>query len=126
MSPEAINYMSIAERHLERAELIFKAEVYEDAARNAYTAALNAARAVVFDKLTIAPKTHAGTRTKFLELVNNGLAFDATLAHFLTEGFEKKQGIDYGPEVVFVTRDEAADYLARARTFLAAARAVCD
>ena len=41
-------------------------------------------------------------------------------------GFEKKQGIDYGPEVVLVSRDEAADYLARAREFLAAARRVCE
>jgi uncharacterized protein (UPF0332 family) len=125
MSPEAVNYISIAEKHLERAERIFQAEVYEDVARNAYTAALNAARAVVFDKLTIAPKTHSGTRSKFSELVHNGLAFDARLVQFLAEGFEKKQGIDYGPELVFVTRDEATDYIARARAFLATARAVC-
>ena len=126
MSPEAVNYMTVAQRHLERAEKIFLAEVYEDVARNAYTAALNAARAVIFDKLTIAPKTHSGTQTKFLELVRNGLTFDAELADFLAAGFEKKQGIDYGPEVVLVSRDEAADYLARAREFLAAARRVCE
>lgn len=126
MSPEAVNYMAIAEAHLKRAELIFLAEVYEDAARNAYTAASNAARAVIFDKLTIAPKTHAGTRTKFQELIRNGLPFEKALGDFLAEGFETKQGIDYGPEVVFVSRGQAQDYLARARTFLDAARAACD
>ncbi|MBV9993232.1 MAG: HEPN domain-containing protein [Alphaproteobacteria bacterium] len=118
--------MSIADAHLKRAELNFLAEIYEDAERNAYTAALNAARAAIFDKLTIAPKTHAGARTKFLELVNDGLDFDAGLANFLAEGFEKKQGIDYGPELTFASREEAEAYLARARAFLAAARAVCD
>ena len=126
MSPEAINYMFVADMHLDRAERNFLAEIYEDAARNAYTAALNAARAVIFDKLTIAPKTHSGTRSKFLELVNDGLAFDAGLARFLSEGFEKKQGIDYGPQIVVVSREEAETYLARAREFLAASRRVCE
>lgn len=73
MSPEAINYMTIAEGHLNRAERNFLAEIYEDVARNAYSAALNAARAVIFDKLTIAPKTHSGTRSKFSELVTADL-----------------------------------------------------
>ena len=126
MSPEAVNYMAIAEAHIDRAERNFLGEVYEDTARNAYTAALNAARAVIFDKLAIAPKTHTGTRTKFLELVHDGLAFDAELAGFLASGFETKQGIDYGPDLIFVSRGDARDYLDRARAFLAAAKAVCD
>ena len=50
MSPEAVNYISIAEAALERSERNFLAEIYEDAARNAYLAALNATRAVVFFK----------------------------------------------------------------------------
>jgi uncharacterized protein (UPF0332 family) len=126
MSPEAVNYMAIAERHLDRAERIFLAEVYEDVARNAYSAALNAARAVIFDKLTIAHKTHYGTRAKFLELINDGLTFDSELARFLSQGFETKQGIDYGPEIIIVDREQAEDYLGRARTFLAAARKACE
>lgn len=126
MSPEAVNYMSIATALLERAERNFLAEIYEDAARNAYSAALNAARAVIFDKLTIAPKTHSGTRAKFFELIHRGMAFDSELAQFLGEGFETKQGIDYGPELTFVTRAQAEEYLIRAEAFLAAAKAICE
>lgn len=125
MSPEAVNYISVAEALLERAQRNFSAEIYEDAARNAYSAALNAARAVIFDKLTIAPKSHSGTRAKFFDLVHQGLPFDAGLAQFLREGFETKQGIDYGPDVVFVSREQAKDYVNRGAEFVAAAKAVC-
>ena len=125
MSPEAVNYMSVAEALFERGQRNFLAEIYEDAARNSYSAALNAARAIVFDKMTVAPKTHAGTRSKFFELIHQGLNFDTQLAQFLREGFETKQGIDYGPDVVLVSREEAAEYLGRAAKFIAAAKAAC-
>lgn len=125
MSPEAINYMSIAEATYDRAQRSFDAEIYENAARDSYTATLNAARAVIFDRTGIVPKTHSGTRAKFFELVHEGLAFEAGLAQFLREGFETKQGIDYGPELVTVSREEAEDYLKRAAAFIAAAKAVC-
>jgi uncharacterized protein (UPF0332 family) len=117
--------MSLAEGALDRGRRNFTAEIYEDAARNAYSAALNAARAVIFDKALIATKTHSGTRAKFFELVHDGMPFDAELAQFLREAFETKQGIDYGPELVAVSREEAEAYLARAEAFIAAAKAVC-
>ncbi|HEX3948405.1 MAG TPA: HEPN domain-containing protein [Steroidobacteraceae bacterium] len=125
MSPEAVNYMTIAEAAYERAVRSFDAKIYENAARDSYTAVLNAARAVIFDKTTTAPKTHSGTRSKFFELVHEGMPFDAELAQFLREGFETKQGIDYGPEVVSVSREQAEEYLNRAVAFIAAAKAVC-
>jgi uncharacterized protein (UPF0332 family) len=125
MSPEAVNYMGIAQALFERGERNFLVEIYEDAAKNAYAAVLNAARAVVFDKLGVAPKTHSGTRTKFFELVHGGLDFDRNVANLLLDGFETKQGIDYGPEITFVSRVQAEDYLRRAERFLAAARAAC-
>lgn len=87
---------------------------------------MNAARAIIFDKLTIAPKTHSGTRSKFFELIHEGMPFDAELAQFLREDFETKQGIDYGPDLVSVSREQAEDYLNRAAAFMAAAEAVCD
>jgi uncharacterized protein (UPF0332 family) len=125
VSPEAVNYMTIAEAAYERAVRSFDAKIYENAARDSYTAVLNAARAVIFDKTTTAPKTHSGTRSKFFELVHEGMPFDAELAQFLREGFETKQGIDYGPEVVSVSREQAEEYLNRAVAFIAAAKAVC-
>ncbi len=126
MSPEAVNYMSIAEAAVQRAQRAWLAELYENTARDAYSAALNAARGVVFEKSGIAPKTHSGTRAKFFELIHHGMAFDPELAQFLREGFEVKQGIDYGPELTFVTRTQAEEYLIRAKAFLAAARAICE
>jgi uncharacterized protein (UPF0332 family) len=125
MSPEAVNYMTIAEAAYERAMRSFDAEIYENAARDSYTAVLNAARAVIFDKTATAPKTHSGTRSKFFELVHEGMPFDAELAQFLREGFETKQGIDYGPDLVSVSREQAEEYLNRAAAFIAAAEAAC-
>ena len=125
MSPEAVNYMTIAEAAYERAVRSFDAKIYENAARDSYTAVLNAARAVIFDKTTTAPKTHSGTRSKFFGLVHEGMPFDAELAQFLREGFETKQGIDYGPDVIFVSREQAEEYLNRASAFIRAARAAC-
>jgi len=125
MSPEAVNYIAIAEAMLDRARRSMLAEIYEDAARNAYLTALNATRAIIFEKTGIAPKTHSGTRAKFHELIHGGMAFDQELARFLSEGFDTKQGVDYGPEVVLVSRTQAEGYVNRAAAFLAAARAVC-
>jgi uncharacterized protein (UPF0332 family) len=125
VSPEAVNYMSLAEATYHRAKRSFEAEIYENCAHDAYTATLNAARSIIFDKTLIATKTHSGTRAKFFELIHAGMPFDAELAQFLREGFETKQGIDYGPELVTVSREEAEDYLNRAAAFIAAAKAVC-
>ena len=124
MSPEAVDYMSVAESALDRAHRAFLAEIYEDAARNAYTSALNAARAIIFDKTGLAVKSHSGTRAKLHELVWKGLAFDKTLVDFLAKAFELRQRVEYGPPT-FVQRAEAAEYLERANAFLAAAKAVC-
>ena len=61
MSPEAVNYMTIAEAAYERAVRSFDAKIYENAARDSYTAVLNAARAVIFDKTTTAQDTFRHT-----------------------------------------------------------------
>lgn len=126
MSPEAINYMSIAEATLERAERNFLAEIYEDAARNAYIAALNASRAIIFHKTGLSTKTHQGARGKLFQLIYEGLPFPKDAADFLAKGFDMKQDVDYGPEIIFVTREEAQEYLKRAAAFLAAAKKICE
>lgn len=125
MSPESVNYMSVAEAAYARAKRSFEAGIYENAARDSYTAVLNAARAVVFDKTGIAPKTHSGTRSKFHDLLRDGLIFDGRLAKFLSEGFDIKQSLDYGPDVMTVAHQEAKDYLDRAAAFIAAAERSC-
>ncbi len=61
MSPEAVDYQSIAEVLLKRAQRALLAEIYEDAARGAYTAVLNAARAIIFEKTGLAVKSHSAS-----------------------------------------------------------------
>ena len=125
MSPEAINYQSLADTLLERAQRAFLVEIYEDAARGAYTAALNATRALIFEKTGLAVKTYSGARAKLHELIHNGLPFDGEIAKFLQDGFNTKQGVDYGDGPLFVDRATAESYLERARAFIAEAIRVC-
>jgi uncharacterized protein (UPF0332 family) len=125
MSPESVNYLAIAESLLERAQRAFLAEIYEDAARGAYTTALNAARAIIFEKAGLAVKSHSGARAKLHELVRGGLEFNPDLLAFLSDGFNTKQGVDYGDGPLFVDRTTAESYLARAEAFVAEARRVC-
>jgi uncharacterized protein (UPF0332 family) len=125
VSPEAVDYLDTAEHALDVARRSLAAEIYETAAREAYIAALNAARAVIFDKTQIAPKSHSGTRTQFFLLVEQGLEFDRELARFLARGFDIKQKLDYGPWIG-VDAADAQNYLRQAETFVAAAKAVCE
>jgi uncharacterized protein (UPF0332 family) len=125
MSPEAVDYLAITELSLERARSTFLSGHYEDAARNAYLAALNATRALIFEKTGLVVKSHSGARTKLHELIHDGTPFDGEIARFLQDGFNTKQGVDYGEGPLFVDRTTAESYLARAEAFVAEARRVC-
>ena len=123
MSPESLDYFGAAERALSRARRITAAGVYDTAAREAYIAALNAARGVIFDKTGNATKTHSGVRTQFHKLVHEGLAFDVTLVGFLREGFDVKQVVDYETVPANIDKALAEDFIGRATAFVASARA---
>jgi uncharacterized protein (UPF0332 family) len=125
VSPEAVDYLGTAERALDVARRSLAAEIYEAAARESYIAALNAARAVIFDLTQIAPKSPSGTRSQFFLLIEQGLEFDRRLAGFLARGFDIKQKLDYGPWVD-VDAGDAQNCLEQAESFVAAARAVCE
>jgi Uncharacterized conserved protein related to C-terminal domain of eukaryotic chaperone, SACSIN len=125
MSPEAVDYLAITKLSLERARSTFASGHYEDAARNAYLAALNATRALIFEKAGLAVKSHSGARSKLYELIHSGLPFDPGVAEFLQDGFDTKQGVDYGDGPLFVDCATAESYLARAEAFVAEARRVC-
>lgn len=123
MSPEAAELMAFAEHKLDSARKILAIELYDSAGREAYLAALSAARAIIVNIGRIKPKTHTGTRTVFAELLRNGLEFDQRLAKFLADGFEIKSTADYAGGAP-VDANDAQDAIAQASAFLTAARSV--
>lgn len=92
--------------------------------REAYHAALAAARAVIVNAGKRAPKTHNGTRKVFSDLIHDGLPFDHSLAKFLASGFEIKSASDYADGAP-IDKNDARDAVNTATAFLAAAKAVC-
>ncbi len=97
MTPEAADYLRHAKISLATAQKALSGEIFTLAAREAYIAALNAARAIIFEKPTIASKTHSGTRSLLHQLVRDGLNVDRGTLDVLAEGFDVKTSADYGP-----------------------------
>lgn len=125
MSPESTDYMGVADWSLNEARGILAAGHFEIAAREAYSAALAAARAIIYEKTGKAIKTHSGVRSQLHKLIFEGLPFSAELAKFLSDGFEVKLGVDYGP-VQRMHRAEAETHVERAASFLAAAKTILE
>lgn len=96
MTPEAADFLAKAVRTIARAERVLHAGEPVDAARDAYIAALSAARAIVFEKTGKSPKTHNGSRALFLLLISQGLSVPRDVAQFLEDGFALKTRADYG------------------------------
>ena len=124
MSPEAVNFLDVAERQLVEAGAALAADLYRFAAREAYNVALSATRAIIFEKTQEAPKTHSGARNQLSKLVHGGLGLPEGLLQYLASGYELKSDLDYGP-VSPVSRAEAEQAVGAARVFLAAARTIC-
>jgi uncharacterized protein (UPF0332 family) len=122
LKPSSARYLDTAERKLADATGIFAAGFYEVAAREAYLAALSAARALIFEMTGKVAKTHTGVRTIFLKLVHEGMPFDRNVADFLAEGFELKTTVDYGDSSE-VRPGSAADAISAAGAFVTAVRA---
>lgn len=116
--------LAFAERKLVHAEKIFAIELWDSAGREAYHAALAAARAVIVHSGRRLPKTHNGTQKVFSDLIREGLTFDVSLAKFLSSGFEIKSAVDYADGAPIDERG-ARDAIEIARRFIAAAKAVC-
>lgn len=123
MNAEARRLFEFAEKKLAGAEKVLTIELYEVAGREAYLAALAAARAVIVNTGKKSPKTHDGARTVFAALIREGLAFDNRLAKFLADGYEIKSAADYADGAP-VGRRDAEDAIRTAQAFLQAARVV--
>src|ERR1041385_4612684 len=64
--------MELANHTITRARKMFHADLYEDAARDAYLAAFHAARQVIARGTGRAPKTHSGVRKRLHALRHTG------------------------------------------------------
>lgn len=81
---------------LAKARRIDQLKMHDVAARQAYTASLTAARALIYEQFGNDPKTHKGIKTLMHELVRKGLPIDRELLTALEYGFELKIVADYG------------------------------
>jgi uncharacterized protein (UPF0332 family) len=121
MKPETATLLEFADTHLADARNIQRAGVQRSAARESYTAALAAARALIFEERNIAPKTRKGTDTLFQELAVKTNRIPADLSDVLTKGLEIKNQADYEPRPKFTAAD-FAEYVDRASVFVAAVK----
>ena len=120
MTPAAGRFLAKAEKLLVEAGTILAAGLNEAAGRSAYLAQFHAAPALIFERTTKVPRTHAGVQTEFLRLTKDDPRFDAALRASLSRGYNLKAIADYetGPDIE-VTRERAADALHTARRFVA-------
>lgn len=95
--PESDDFLQIARVHLLDAIGANTDGHVRPAVRAAFSASLNAARAIIFEVTKSAPKTHSGTISKFRELAFKGTlgTIDLGLGTALSEDFDIKQDIDY-------------------------------
>ena len=117
MTPEAADYLRHAKISLATAQKALSGEIFPIAAREAYIATPNAARAIVFERLAIASKTHSGTRSLLHQLVREGLNIDRRTLDVMSDGSDIKTSSDYGP-YEDVQSDQAEDIVRRAQAFL--------
>ena len=100
MTPEAKAHLDRAGVFLIRARVDVAAAVQEplmaeDAARNAYYAALHAAKALIFERSGQTQKSHGGVHKLFLQLVKDEARIGQDLRTFLTRAYDFKRIADY-------------------------------
>jgi uncharacterized protein (UPF0332 family) len=119
MKPESEDYLVKAKQKLDRAERVLQAQLSDIAAREAYLAALGAARAAIFELAEIVTKMHSGAGQKFHELVGRRRLIAADLMTVLDDGRDIKSAVDYDTSPL-PSAEVAVKYIERARQFVAA------
>jgi uncharacterized protein (UPF0332 family)/predicted nucleotidyltransferase len=120
MKPETKNLLAKAETRLERAKKILNAEVEDSAARDAYIAALYAARALIFDERNVAPTTHEGSKALFHDIAVRTGRLPGDLHSVLEDGYAIKFIVDYSTDNV-APKNPAA-FVGRAERFVSAVK----
>ena len=130
MTPEAKAHVERAEAFLIKARIDMAAAAQEplkaeDAARNAYYAALHAAKALIFERTGQIHKSHGGVHKLFIQLIRTEPSLDPALRTFLTRGYDFKRIADYDVETGSqITPERAAGAVAEAERFVAVIRAL--
>jgi uncharacterized protein (UPF0332 family) len=119
VTPEAAGRLDKARQFLTRARIILNARVVEDAARDAYLAALHAAQALIVERTGKGAKTHKGAHVQFARLTRHEPRLDPELRRFLPQSYDMKATADYetGPDAV-IPQDEAAAAIETATRFV--------
>jgi uncharacterized protein (UPF0332 family) len=97
MKPETKQLFEGSDRELEKARKMLSVDEAESGTRDAYHAALFAARAPIFELPSLAPKTHSGTLSLFAELAIKPGLVDLTHSKTLTEGLHIRSDLDHEP-----------------------------
>ncbi len=112
------------------AEVAEATKLYALAARETYTAVLNAAHAIIRVRTGLVIKNHSGTHSEISRLAHEDSRIDSTMVGFLAHGFELRSRFDYGgkPPPKYSQADALAT-VAEARRLIdhaAAYLAICD
>jgi uncharacterized protein (UPF0332 family)/predicted nucleotidyltransferase len=109
MKPETRHLLEGSDREFARVGKLLQIDEHEAAARDAYQAALFAARALIFELRGLAPKTHSGTSSLFGEIaIKPGL--DERHNATLTRGVKIRAEVDYEP-LPTITKEQALAYI---------------
>jgi len=114
---EAADALEHARAHLTISRKVLQISA-SAAGREAYLAALTAARGLTFELLNKGPKTHKGVRALMHELVRSGLKIDSDLLAIFDKGFDVKVEADYGDPTAVSTL-QAQTTIAMAEAFIA-------
>lgn len=118
MKSETAAELNFAKQHLEAATKSAGLGLANISGREAYLAALAAARGLTFELRGKGPKTHKGVRALLHEIVKDGAAIDWSLLAIFDEGFDLKVQADYG-DPSMVTDEEAQQALDMATQLIA-------
>jgi uncharacterized protein (UPF0332 family) len=119
MKPESRDYLRKAKQKLDRAGRALHAQLFDIAAREAYLAALAAARAAIFELAEIVTKTHSGAGQKFHEIVGRRKLIAPDLMTVLDDGRDIKSAVDYDTSPL-PSAEASVKYMERAQQFVAA------
>jgi uncharacterized protein (UPF0332 family)/predicted nucleotidyltransferase len=117
MKPETKNLLEKSNRDLVLAKKVLAIDEPESAARDAYFAVLSAARALIFERRSLAPKTHSGAASLFSDVAVKSGLLDASYAAVLSRGLDIRMDVDYEP-LPWVTAEQAREYVGQAVDFV--------